>query len=557
MKFVDTDILVIGAGAAGLFAAIRATEFTKDVTLLEKATLRSGGNLAIGHYEGDINPMTNIPGGPTRKQFAEMYLTSSSGLTGVENPMDKYIIAEEIVDRVKDLEDWGMKIICKEDGTWATRWNYKIGERMESGISIYGSTLKPALVNQLRKRKVKVIERTMAVDLLTYDGSVVGAVALNTRTGEVTAFRAKATVLATGSTSRSFIVLPGRNWFWMRDMMTNTGDGHGMAYRAGADMTLMEFLRTDHMFCNVMANTYGGVCRNALGEAFLEESYKKLQSRVWAMQWEFLQGRGPCYWDATGLTEEELKHREWNLKEKSLPDTMCKSAYEERGLDPRKDFGEIRMMPIGLLGGPDYDEKAATTLKGLYAAGDLCWMDSMSNAFVFGYRAGEYAAKHALESEPPIVDEEQAKAIEDAIQVYTKRKDGISSLELEEKVRSIMTYYVGYHKTGGMLKRGLELLLEMKEKFLPKVYARNPHELMRAVELRNIFDVAEMHIRSSLMRNESRTGGRHFHHRLDYPDPDPEWYRQRIAIRREDGEMKLFKRLAPPQELPESLKEEE
>jgi succinate dehydrogenase/fumarate reductase flavoprotein subunit len=93
VNIVKTDVLVIGAGAARIMAAISANEFTKNVLVLEKAVLRSCGNLAMGHHSGELNPITNIPGGPTFEQFVEGYLSSSSGLSGIERPLDKYIWA--------------------------------------------------------------------------------------------------------------------------------------------------------------------------------------------------------------------------------------------------------------------------------------------------------------------------------------------------------------------------------------------------------------------------------------------------------------------------------
>lgn len=108
MKHVKTELLIIGAGAAGSMAAIKASDITKSIVVLEKATHRSGGALGIGHYTSEINPMCNVPGGPTSMDFVEGYLSSSSGWSGQERPLDKYIIAEEFTPIVKELEEWGL-----------------------------------------------------------------------------------------------------------------------------------------------------------------------------------------------------------------------------------------------------------------------------------------------------------------------------------------------------------------------------------------------------------------------------------------------------------------
>jgi succinate dehydrogenase/fumarate reductase flavoprotein subunit len=218
LKVVKTDVLVIGAGAAGSMAAIRASELTKNVLVLEKAVLRSCGNLAMGHHSGELNPMTNVPGGPTSEQFVEGYLSSSSGLSGIERPLDKYIIAEEFPAIIRDLEKWGLEIYKTPDGRYASYWEKFIGERMESGVEIKGGTMKKCLVSELERRGITVIERTMAVDLLTSGNRVVGVVALNIHSGELSAYHAKSVIMCTGSSSRTYIISPGSRWFWIRDV---------------------------------------------------------------------------------------------------------------------------------------------------------------------------------------------------------------------------------------------------------------------------------------------------------------------------------------------------
>jgi len=550
VRSVETDVLVIGSGAAGSIAAIKASEFTNNILVLEKAVLRSGGALGIGHYTMGVNPLTNVPGGPTTEQYVEGYLSSSSGWSGIERPMDKYIIGEEFPDIVRDLEEWGLEIEKDENGNWASYWRYKIGERMESGVHVKGATMKKCLINKLKERNIKVVERTMAIDLLTDGNKVVGAVGMNVRTGELTSFRAKAVVICTGSSSRTYIVAPGKKWFWMREMGTNSGDGRGMCYRAGVEMTMMELMRTDHMAGNITANTWGGVCTNYKGEQFLVETYKKRLSRVWAMHLEYFKDNGPIYWDATGLTDDEMKLRNYRIGEKNYPDISAEESHKQRGIDPRTQRAEARLQPIGFLGGADFKYNGGTSMEGLYAAGDEVWQDSLSGAFVFGRRAGEAAAKYALQNELSPTDDKQITELEETVLAPVKREGGIPPQELEEKVRSILTYYAGLSKSEGMLERGLQLIDELRDRVLLELYAKNPHELMRAVEARNILDVAEMHMAAALFRTETVPYGRHFLHRVDHPTQHPTWYRQRVVIKKENQERKLFKRQTTEQKVP-------
>ncbi len=551
MKRVTTDLLIIGAGAAGSMAAIKASDYTKDIIVLEKATHRSGGALGIGHFTSEINPMCNVPDGPTSMDFVEGYLSSSSGWSGQERPLDKYIIAEEFTPIVKELESWGLEIYKKDGGEWDSYWHKKIGERMESGCWVKGGSMKKCLMNEVKRRGIKIVERTMAVDLLSNDGKVVGAIALNTRTGKLCAYHAKSVILCTGSSSRSYIVNPGTKWFWMRDMGTNCGDGRGMVYRAGGELTMMELVRTDHINGNVMARFWGGKAVNNKGEEFLIETYKKRWSRSYAMHVEEEKGNGPLYWDSRDMSQEE--HERWEAytsDEKNFPDVTLMETYTQKGLDRHEDVYEFESQPIGFLGGPVFNYYGATTLPGLYAAGDEIWQDSLSGAYVFARRAGIAAAKYADQQERTPIDESQLKSIEEKILAPRKREMGVSPQELEEKVRGIMTKYAYLTKTGGMLEQGLKNLRWIRKKWEDKVCAKTPHELMRWAEVRNIMEVAEIHMESALFRTESVPYGRHFHDRSDYPTQHPMWYRQRVVVKREGDTMKVFKRQTVEQRPP-------
>jgi len=551
MNVITTDLLIIGAGAAGSMAAIKASDYTKEIIVLEKATHRSGGALGIGHFTSEINPICNVPGGPTSMDFVEGYMSSSSGWSGQERPLDKYIIAEEFTPIVKELESWGLEIYKKDGGIWDSYWHKKIGERMESGCWVKGGSMKKCLMDEVKRRGIKIDERTMAVDLLTNEGKVVGAVALNTRTGELTAYHAKSVVLSTGSSSRSYIVNPGTKWFWMRDMGTNCGDGRGMVYRAGGELTMMELVRTDHINGNIMARFWGGKAVNSKGEEFLIETYKKRWSRSYSMHVEEEKGNGPLYWDSRDMPQEG--HDQWEAytsDEKNFPDVTLMETYTQKGQDRRKELYEFESQPIGFLGGPVFNYYGATTLPGLYAAGDEIWQDSLSGAYVFARRAGIAAAKYADKQGFTPIDESQLKSIEEKILAPSKREKGVSPQELEEKVRGIMTKYAYLAKTGGMLEQGLKNLRWIKEKWENKIRAETPHELMRWAEVRNIMEVAEIHMESALFRTESVPYGRHFHDRKDYPTQHPTWFRQRVVVKREGDEMKIFKRQTVEQRPP-------
>jgi succinate dehydrogenase/fumarate reductase flavoprotein subunit len=220
---------------------------------------------------------------------------------------------------------------------------------------------------------------------------------------------------------------------------------------------------------------------------------------------------------------------------------ITKEWFKQTGLDMRKDLIPIQLVPAAITGGLLIDETFKTSLKGLYAAGSSCvYLLGLSQASVSGHIAGESAAGYASQIEVPKVHNGQIESIGKMVQGYLKRGRGVDPTALEEAVRGISTDYVGYFKMGGMMERGLEKLQELRVKSLPLLAAKNPHELMRCLEVRNIFDMVEMHIRASLMRTETRLrkNGLWPHYRVDYQELDPNWEKL-IVIRQRDGEMNL------------------
>jgi len=313
---------------------------------------------------------------------------------------------------------------------------------------------------------------------------------------------------------------------------------------------MMELMRQDSMVGNVMGHVGEGICSNYKGDQFLDEATKKRWSKMWAIHLEFLKGNGPIYFDDRGLTEEQRQNKQYRIGERNYPDISMEESLRQRGFDTKTQRIETKLQPVGFLGGAEYKYNGGTSMEGLYAAGDEVWMGSLSGAFTFGRRAGEAAAKFTLQNKLSPIDEKQLDEIETVVTAPIKKKEGISPQELEEKIRAILTYYAGPAKTEGMLQHGLELTEELRNRVLPQLYARNPHELMRAVEARNILDVAEMHMSAALYRTETVPYGRHFLHRLDYPTQDPSWYRQRVVIKKENGERMLFKKQTTEQKVP-------
>jgi succinate dehydrogenase/fumarate reductase flavoprotein subunit len=537
MDIIKTDILVIGGGIAGCFAAIHASEMGKGVVLLDKATIRRGGSVGPGmdHVFIGIHPETI-----TLEEAKE------EAIRRVKELLDPNVVLtlyKEAHKRVLDLEKFGVKV-REDDGSY---FIWKIPERKFYLVSYRGVDTKVKLAEAVGKTKTNVVERTMAVDLLTHKGTAVGVVALNVRDGKITTILSKATILCTGEAGRQYLEPDGL--FLTYHPTTNTGDSEAMAYRAGAKLANMEYIYMDYTSLRAGGGIAGikpfdkmGILVNRKGEQVLKR--EDSTRRGFVMAKEIAEGRGPLYWDFRHLPEDVLK---WYDREMDHEYPITKEWFKQRGLDLKKDLIPVQLVPTAIIGGLVVNEKFETSMRGLYAAGSAtAYVMGLTEAAVCGHIAAESASNYASETGEIICQEQEVKGIESQIMALMKKSKGILPADLELAVRSIPTDYVGYFKSGGLMEKGLETLLELRKACLPSLKARNPHELMRCLEVRNIFDMIEMHIRASLMRKETRLRrvGLHPHYRVDYPETDPNWEKL-IVITREGGEMKLSTQVIP------------
>jgi len=533
MELVKTDILIIGGGIAGCFAALQAGKSGSKVTILEKATLRRGG--AVGPGMDHIN-MGIWPKGLLDLEFARQKAALSKKELldpNVVLAVDKYAFA-----RIQDMENMGVPI-REDDGTYRV---WEIPERRYSFVSYRGRDTKVKLAKAVVKSGAAIVERTMAVDLLTYRGKVVGAVGLNVRDGRLTAFVSKATIVCTGDSGRQYIEPDGL--FLSYEPITNTGDAQAIGYRAGAKLANMEYIYLDYVSLRAGGGIAGikpfekmGALVNRYGEKILKDKKDSAQ-RTFLMAKEIAEGRGPLYWDFRNLPSDVLDAYEREM-EHEYP--ITKEWFKQRGLDLRKDLIPVQLVPAAITGGLLVDETFRTSLEGFYSAGSSCvYLLGLAQAAVSGHIAAETASGDLAQSAEPEYDKNQLAAIEKYVTGILKGRGSIDPVDLESAVRSISTDYVGYFKEAGMMEKGLERLAELREKYLPFLFAKNPHELMRCLEVRNIFDMVEMHIRASLMRTETRIrkNGLWPHYRIDYPQVDPNWEKL-VVVKKQNGDMTL------------------
>jgi len=556
---ISTDVLVIGGGLAGCFAAIKAAESGAKVVVFDKANIKRSGNGGTGlHRIPLIHPDYNY----TFEEFAELNVQCAAGICDEDI---SYEFARDTRDRVLDLESYGIPV-RKDDGSFI----FKPAQDICPGeIAIWGPgptvwhDVKPVLAGKVLDSAVKVYNRTAGIGLLTEDGQpggrVIGAVGLGTRTGQFIVCAAKAVILTTGgsyrvSRHRNSLYAPTR--FIECGCPTNSGDGQYMAYRAGADIVNMEFLELSpswkdlpHWGCGPI----GVVGREILGtgepvspsheEASKFDRYTK--TFTFGVDTEVL------FNDASvvpGFPEKKGEMLELLWAEENEATSYAYLLWQkERGEDFTKGPIEFEWHPPYLhnnQAGVHMDTQGASTLQGLYCAGDIIgggWRQSSGGAFVFGARAGHSAAEYAHRTSYIPINQDQVGAEKRRILQATEVSppQGYSWIELEDKARQIVSEYGGPLTSNAKLQRGLMHLERIRTRYLPLLYARNTREMLRVSEVHSTFWIAEAHLSSALFRQESRFPYVSLLYKRGCPIQDDQNWLRHSVIRNIEGQMAL------------------
>ncbi|OBI99970.1 fumarate reductase/succinate dehydrogenase flavoprotein subunit [Mycobacterium alsense] len=552
---LDCDVLVIGGGTAGTMAALSAAESGARVLLLEKAHVRHSGALAMG-MDGVNNAV--IPGKAEPEDYVAEITRANDGIV---NQRTVYQTASRGFAMVQRLERYGVKFEKDEHGEYAVRRVHRSGSYVLPMPE--GKDVKKALYRVLRQRsmreKIRIENRLMPVRVLTESGRAVGAAALHTRTGEFVAVGAKAVILATGACGR--LGLPASGYLYgTYENPTNAGDGYAMAYHAGAELSGIECFQVNPLIkdyngpaCAYVANPFGGYQVNAHGERFVDSDYWSGQMMA-EVKSEIDSARGPIYLKVSHLPDETLTALENILHTTERPTRG--TFHANRGQDYRTHDVEMHISEIGLCSGHSasgvwVDEHARTTVPGLYAAGDLACVphNYMIGAFVFGDLAGTHAASVCAETAAPQrLPADQLREAHELIYRPLRHPDGPPQPQVEYKLRRFVNDYVAPPKTAAKLSIAVRTFDRMREE-IAEMGARNPHELMRAVEVSFIRDCAEMAARSSLTRTESRWGL--YHDRADLPGRDDGQWGYHLNLRKDaDGSMAFLKRPVAPYFVP-------
>lgn len=546
---MSVDVLVIGGGTAGPMAAVKAKEANPAlrVLLLEKANVKRSGAISMG-MDGLNNAV--IPGHATPEQYVKEITIANDGIVNQKTVM---AYAQDSFSMIEELDRWGVKFEKDETGDYAVKKVHHMGTYVLPMPE--GHHMKKVLYRQLKRLRVEISNRFMATRLLLGpEGQVAGAMALDVRTADSLVIRAKAVILCTGAAGR--LGLPASGYlFGTYENPTNAGDGYSLAFHAGAELSGIECFQINPLIkdyngpaCAYVTGPFGGYTANARGERFIECDYWSGQMMLEFYR-ELESGSGPVFLKLDHLAEETIAGIEQILHSNERPSRG--RFHEGRGVDYRTQMVEMHISEIGLCSGHSasgvwVNERARTTVPGLYAAGDLACVphNYMLGAFVYGRFAGvdaaEYCAAHPLAE----VDRQQVSQEQQRCWQPLAVEDGIPPAQAEYKLRRMVNDYLQPPKVTRKMEIGLKRFEEAAAD-LSRLSAGNPHELMRAMEVHFIRDCAEMAARASLFRTESRWGL--YHYRADYPEKnDAKWLVHVQLQKNAAGEMSCFTRPIAP-----------
>lgn len=543
LKTLETDVLIIGGGTAGCFAALTIAENPDaKIIIAEKANIKRSGCLAAG-----VNALNAyIIKGETPGTYLEYVKNDSEGVIREDLV---YTMAQKLNLVTHKMESLGLVILKDSNGDYVSR-----GRR---NIKINGENIKPILAEAVEeKQNIRVLNHVNIIDYMIKGKKVIGAYGFSLNENIFYAINAKAVICTTGGASGLYKPNnPGfsRHKMWYPPF--NTGAGYAMGIRAGAEMTTFE-MRFIALRCKDTIAPTGTIAQgvmasqiNGAGEEY-ERKYGALKTsnRLYSTVMENKEGRGPCYLKTVGITggqEKELYKAYLNM---APAQTL---RWIENGKGPAEENVEIEGSEPYIVGGHTgsgywVDTKRATTLKGLYAAGDVA--GGCPQKYVTGcFAEGEIAAAAVLEyingkkHETPGADEIAGKLA--AVNEFLWGKPGLFDVEeIEDAMQKVMDTYAGgisaaYTFNSAKLKIAGERIDELLE-IARGLKAGDLHQLVHICEVIDRLYVCKVLIRHLEERKETRWHS--FQENADYPQKDDANWLKYVNSIYENGEIRII-----------------
>lgn len=540
---ISTDVLIIGGGTAGCYAALTISENSdKKVLICEKAHIKRSGCLAAG-----VNALNAyIVEGRKPQDYVDYAKKDADGIVRE----DLLLTMSEKLNKVTDrLEKLGLVILKDENGKYVTRGN--------RNLKINGENIKPILADAVEKAKnVTVLNRVNIFDYSVKDNKINGAFGFGIESGIFYTIEAKAVIIATGGAAGLYKPNnPGfsRHKMWYPPF--NTGAGYAMGIRAGAEMTTFE-MRFIALRCKdtiaptgTLAQGVGAKQINSLGEVYETKYGLTTSERVYGTVNENQEGRGPCYLRTEGITaeqDESLLKAYLNM----APSQTIK--WIESGRNPSRQNVEIEGTEPYIVGGHTasgywVDTDRATTIEGLFAGGDVaggCPQKYVTGALAEGEIAGLSAIKYidSKESFEKISDEDTNYHLRETEKYLTDRHSLYTTEQLEEAMQTVMDSYAGGIKTNYRFnEKQLDIAdckIRQLETLTDDLYAEDFQELMYICELKERLTVCKSVIAHLRARKETRWHS--FAENLDYPEKDDRNFNKYVNSRLENGEIKII-----------------
>lgn len=540
---ISTDVLIIGGGTAGCYAALTISANSgKKVLICEKAHIKRSGCLAAG-----VNALNAyIVEGRKPQDYVDYAKKDADGIVREDLLLTMSEKLNEVTDR---LEKLGLVILKDENGKYVTRGN--------RNLKINGENIKPILADAVEKaRNVTVLNRVNIFDYSVKDNKINGAFGFGIESGIFYTIEAKAVIIATGGAAGLYKPNnPGfsRHKMWYPPF--NTGAGYAMGIRAGAEMTTFE-MRFIALRCKdtiaptgTLAQGVGAKQINSLGEVYETKYGLTTSERVYGTVNENQEGRGPCYLRTEGITaeqDESLLKAYLNM----APSQTIK--WIESGRNPSRQNVEIEGTEPYIVGGHTasgywVDTDRATTIEGLFAGGDVaggCPQKYVTGALAEGEIAGLSAVKYidSKESFEKISDEDTNYHLIETEKYLTDRHSLYTTEQLEEAMQTVMDSYAGGIKTNYRFnEKQLDIAdckIRQLETLTDDLYAEDFQELMYICELKERLTVCKSVIAHLRARKETRWHS--FAENLDYPEKDDRNFNKYVNSRLENGEIKII-----------------